>query len=179
MLKPQSLLDHLLGAVPLFQKSPDQLSMLVRSGRIVCAHAASLSFEYRYTVQLVALDFAGHPDAIVVPLLAWLRINEPEIADNPELRDKAVRFEAEYLNRQAVDLSIEVDLTERVIVARRPPVGTPPGSEPDPLTTFERWDVRHAGEPGGEGIEAIRERWEIYDKDGALLATWDIEPERV
>lgn len=179
MLKPQSLLNHLLAAIPAFERSPDQLSMLVRSGRVVCARANSLSFEYRYTVQLVALDFAGHPDAIVVPLLAWLRDNEPEIAESPELRDKAVRFEAEYLNRQAVDLSIEVDLTERVVVARRPPSGSPPGSEPDPMTTFERWDVRHSGEPGQVGIESMREHWEIFDKDGALLAAWDIGAPRL
>ncbi|MFZ5548080.1 MAG: phage tail protein [Pseudomonadota bacterium] len=173
MLKPQSLFDHLSAAVPAFRASPDQLSMLVRSGRIVAAGGPSLSFEYRYTVQLVALDFAGHPDAIMVPLLAWLRVNQPEVADNPELRDKSVRFEAEYLNRQAVDLSIEVDLTERVIVARRPA-----GPDPDPTTTFERWDIRHAGEPDRLGIAPLAEHWEIYDRDD-LIATWDIAPERV
>ncbi|MGM9489734.1 phage tail protein [Ideonella sp. YS5] len=172
MLKPQSLFDHLSAAVPAFRTSPDQLSMLVRSGRIVAAGGPSLSFEYRYTVQLVALDFAGHPDAIMVPLLAWLRANQPEVADNPELRDKSVRFEAEYLNRQAVDLSIEVDLTERVIVGRRPA-----GAEPDPVTTFERWDVRHVGEPARLGVVDQAEHWEIYERD-ELIATWDIVPVR-
>lgn len=175
MYKPQSLLDHLQAAVPALRTAPDQLSMLVRDGRIVAAGAATLSYEYHFTVQLVALDFSGHPDALMVPILAWLRVHQPELADNPEQRAKAFRFEAEYLNRQAVDLSIELDLTERVIVTRKPA-----GDQPAPLTTFERWEVRHAGEPARLGIAPIREEWEIWDQHaGELLANWTIEPERV
>jgi hypothetical protein len=175
MLKPQSLLDHLQRAVPAFRVAPDQLSMLVRSGKLIASGAQSLSFEYHYTVQLTALDFAGHPDAIVVPLLAWLRVNEPELADNPELRNRALRFEADYLNRQGVDLIIEVDLTERVIVKRRPEV---PG-QADPDTTFERWDVKHAEEPARLYPITLAEHWEVYGPGEELLATWDFAPERV
>lgn len=94
MYKPQSLLDHLQAAVPALRTAPDQLSMLVREGRIVAAGAASLSYEYHFTVQLVALDFSGHPDALIVPIVAWLRVHQPELADNPEQRAKAFRFEA-------------------------------------------------------------------------------------
>lgn len=175
MYKPQSLLAHLQAAVPALRTSPDQLSMLVREGRIVAAGAASLSFEYQFTVQLVALDFAEHPDALVVPILAWLRVHEPEMIDNPDMRAKSLRFEAAYLNRKAVDLSIEIDLTERVVVARRPVV-----QPADPLTTFERWDIRHPTEPTRVGTAPTREHWEIWDQHAVeLLATWSIEPERV
>jgi len=174
MLKPQSLLDFLTAAVPLFQSAPDQLSMLVRRGRIVCAGASSLSFEYAYTLQLVALDFTGHPDAIVVPLLAWLRTNQPDIADNPELREKAVRFEAEYTGRKQLDVIIELDLTERVLVTRRPPADP----QPDPTTTFERWDIRHVGEPERDSTTSMNEHWELYSPDGELLNAWDMAPDR-
>ncbi len=175
MYKPQSLLDHLQASVPALRTSPDQLSMLVREGRIVAAGAASLSFEYQFTVQLVALDFSGHPDALVVPILTWLRVHQPELMDNPELRAKNLRFEAQHLNRQSIDLSIEIDLTERVVVARRPA-----SQADDPLTTFERWDIRHPSEPTRVGVAPTREQWEIWDQHaGLLLATWAIEPERV
>jgi hypothetical protein len=175
MRKPQSLFDHLQAAVPAFRTAPDQLSMLVREGRVVAASGPSLSFEYVYTLQLVALDFSGHPDAIMVPLLAWLRVHQPELADNPELRAKSLRFEAQYLSRLAVDLSIEIDLTERVVVARRPA-----GAQPDPLTTFERWEVTHAAEPARIGVAPIAEHWQVWDQHaGELLAEWQIDPERV
>ncbi|MGK4474145.1 phage tail protein [Aeromonas molluscorum] len=29
------------------------------------------------------IDFAGHPDQLVVPLLAWLRQHQPELMTNP------------------------------------------------------------------------------------------------
>lgn len=175
MLKPQLLLNHLLCAVPAFATAPDQLSVLVMQGRMVAAGAASLSFEYQYTVQLTALDFAGHPDAIVVPLLAWLRTNQPELADNPDLRAKSIRFEAQLLKGGVVDLIIEVDLTERVLVTRRPAVP----NQADPATTFERWDVRHLGEPPHVGATPLAEYWEVYGPGDELLSTWDIPADRL
>jgi hypothetical protein len=174
MYKPQSLLDHLQAAVPALRTSPDQLSILVRSGRVACAASASLSFEYRYTVQIVVLDFTAHPDVLVVPILAWLRDHQPEIADNPELRDKAFRFEAEFIDRQTLDLSIELDLTERVAVTRRPAVA----GQADPATTAERWDIRHLGEPARIGVAPIAEHWQLFDRD-TLVAEWDLPAERV
>jgi hypothetical protein len=57
-------------------------------------------------------------------------------------------------------------------VARRPA-----GAEPDPVTTFERWDVSHVGEPARLGAVDQAEHWEIYERD-ELIGTWDITPER-
>jgi hypothetical protein len=158
MLKPNSLRDHLSRAVPALKRDPDKLSLFVKEGKLVSTAAGQLSFEYRYTLNLVLLDYAEHADAVMVPLLAWLRNNQPEIAENAELREKALRFEVEFLNAKTVDLSIEVDLTERVLV--KPREGT---------TSF---DVRHVGEPAHVGAMPVGERWEFFLGDEPL-ASWD------
>ena len=117
MRKPHSLRAHLTAASPELQREPDKLAIYVREGRLIAAGAATLSFEYRYTLTAVLLDYAGPADAIMVPLLAWLRAHQIEILENPTLRDKSVRFEVEYLNKETVDIQIEIDLTEAVVVA--------------------------------------------------------------
>ncbi|WP_269633146.1 phage tail protein [Pelomonas sp. BJYL3] len=166
MLKPNSLRQHLVSAVPELKRDPDKLSIHITEGKLATTAAGSLSFEYRYTLNLILLDYGGHADAIMVPVLAWLRVHQPEIADNPELRDKAVRFAVEFLNTKTVDLSVEIDLTERVIVKRR--AGTPEGGP-------QAFDVKHVDEPPHLGIQPAGERWEFYLRE-QLLAAWDYDP---
>lgn len=165
MLKPSSLRQAITAAVPELKASPDKLLLFVRDGKLATTGAGSLSFEYRYTLNLMVLDYAAHADAIMVPLLAWLRVYQPEIAENPALRDQAVRFEVEFLNGKTVDLSVEVDLTERVIV--KPREGQ---QQPD-----KAFDVKHVAEPPHVGAAPSGERWEFYLRD-ELLATWTYDP---
>ncbi|NVM87460.1 hypothetical protein FHT32_001099 [Variovorax sp. SG517] len=164
MLKPHSLRAHLSAATPELQNDPDKLTIFITNGRIVAAAATSLSFVYRYTLKLVVLDYSSHADAIFVPLLAWLRTNQVEIFENPDLREKSLRFEAEYLNKETMDLSIEIDLTERVIVK--------PGSDPTSPETVKRYDVTHAGEPTHLGTITQAERIVVFF-EGQQLAAWD------
>lgn len=116
MYKPKHLRDHLTKAVPEFARDPDKLSLMVSSGNVVCAGTASHSWEYRYTLQVVVLDYTGAADAVVLPVLTWLREHQTEYLDNPEWREKNFRFNVDYLNSRAIDLMIELELTERVIV---------------------------------------------------------------
>lgn len=166
MLKPHSLRAHLTAATPELRDNPDKLSVFITNGRIVAAGAASISFVYRYTLKLVVLDYSSHANAIFVPLLAYLRTQQIEIFENTDLRDRSIRFEAEYLNKETMDLSIEVDLTERVIVA--------PGTDPTSPETTLRYEVRHAAEPPHVGIVQKTERVEVYF-EGQQLAAWDFE----
>ncbi|SFO51631.1 P2 phage tail completion protein R (GpR) [Variovorax sp. OK605] len=164
MLKPHSLRAHLTAATPELQRDPDKLSIFITGGRIVAAGARSLSYVYRYTLKLVVLDYSSHADAIFVPLLAWLRTQQVEIFENVDLREKSIRFEAEYLNKETIDLSIELDLTERVIVA--------PGTDPASVVTALRYDVTHAQEPAHVGTVQSAERVEVFF-EGQQLAAWD------
>ncbi len=166
MYKAHSLRRHLAQAVPELQRDPDKLSILVRNGRVQAAGEASLSFEYAATVQIVVLDHAGAPDAIVLPLLVWLRTHQPDYFDNPALREQAFRFEAEYNNATTIDLSIELDLTERVHVQP---------TDPSDPTAPGRYQVQHLGEPPHPGHLATTEHWEFWLRD-QLLAEWDYNP---
>mgnify|MGYP000884298827 FL=1 len=153
MYKPTSLRAHLTQAVPEFRTDPDKLSILVRNGRLVSTGANSFSFEYHFTLQLVALDYAGHADAVMLPTLVWLSVHQPELFENETLREKAIRFEVEYLNHHTVDLMVELDLTERVIV------------KPQPDQPAGYFDIRHVGEPIRPGDMPIAEHWEFWLKD--------------
>ncbi|MBN3005579.1 phage tail protein [Chromobacterium alkanivorans] len=115
MNKPASLRAAIEAALPYLAKDPDRLVMFIEAGQI----AASLgkpSFEYRYTLTIGLLDFANHPDTVMIPLLQWIRANEPALLQNPDKAKEAITFEAEILNHQAYDLRLQLKLTERVQV---------------------------------------------------------------
>lgn len=133
MLKPASLRAALETALPELAANPDRLILYIDEGRIHSRYGDSLSFEYRYRLNLVLLDYAHHASAALVPLLAWLRVNQPELGLNPDLADGAVTFEAEILNHSSMDFAIRLQLSERVIVTTNHDTGE---------TT-----ARHVGEP--------------------------------
>ncbi|MBK0000225.1 phage tail protein [Erwinia sp. S38] len=116
MLKPKQLREALTRSVPLLQRNPDSLNMFVDNGRIVSTLAASLSFEYQYQLNLVITDYGGDIDLVMVPVLAWLRENQPDIMATEEKRRSGFTFKADVLSDTLCDLSIDLQLTERVIV---------------------------------------------------------------
>ena len=116
MLKPAQLRKALTDAVPVLQTSPDTLRMFVDNGRIVSTLASSLSFEYQYQTELLITNFAQDCDLIIVPILAWLRENQPDIMATPEKQQTGFKFKADMLDDGAYDIAIDVQLTERVIV---------------------------------------------------------------
>lgn len=154
MIKPPSLREHLTAALPELRRDPEKLQVFIDAGQIIATGVPGLSFEYQYSLNIVLLDYAGHPDAVMVPLLAWLAVHQPELLHNPEQRQR-IRFEADLLDGGRVDLSIEIPLTERVGVHPRPEGGH---------------TVVHYPEPVPEGF-AAGEHWQLYLRDD-LLAEW-------
>lgn len=119
MNKPASLRSHLEACIPSLKSDPQSLHLFVEKGTVV-SRLGGLSFEYRYTVNLVITDYTADANDLIVPLLAWLQMNQPDILQNPDKQENALRIEAEILDADAVDLSITLDLTERVIVTVNP-----------------------------------------------------------
>lgn len=119
MNKPSALRAHLLAAVPELHKNPDRLLVFTDNGTIRSTAAPGLSFEYSYTLNIILTDYAGHPDAVAIPLLAWLLVNQPELLTNLEKGKTAIAFEADVLDNSKVDLSLKLPLTERVIVKKQ------------------------------------------------------------
>ncbi|WP_111809551.1 phage tail protein [Aeromonas allosaccharophila] len=116
MEKPKQIREVLTRCVQHLNTNPDKLHIFIAPGNIESTGARSLSFEWQYPLTIGIEDFAGHPDQIMVPLLAWLRQHQPELMTNDEQRKDGITFEAEYLANDLMDLIITVKLTERVKV---------------------------------------------------------------
>ena len=71
MLKPDSLRRALTDAVTVLKTSPEMLRIFVDNGSIASTLATSLSFEKRYTLNVIVTDFTGDFDLLIVPVLAW------------------------------------------------------------------------------------------------------------
>ncbi|WLG55483.1 phage tail protein [Pseudomonas extremorientalis] len=132
MNKPESLRAHLLATVADLQHNPDLLLIFIDNGKVRCTAAATLSFEYSYDLQIILTAFAGHPDSVMLPVLGWISINQPELLENYEKMQTGIQFEADILDKDKVDLGLTLRLTERVVV----------GTDAQGNTT-----VKHAGEP--------------------------------
>lgn len=112
MKKIVSLRNFLREAVPYLKQNPDKLLVFVEIGSVNNrAGLASLSFAYSYTATIVITDFAGDPDRVIVPIVAWLKKNQPHRAG-----DKAFDLQAEILDNDCADLEIKVALDEFVNV---------------------------------------------------------------
>ena len=83
MWKLQSLRKLIESAVPDLKRDPERLIVMATDGAAVSTLAAGLSFEYRYTAAITVLDYTGHTDALFVPILAWARVNQSDVLDNP------------------------------------------------------------------------------------------------
>lgn len=117
MKKPDSLKRLLLLTVPQLAENPETLALYVDEGKVAGRTGASLSFEYRYKLNLVAQDFAGDRNALMVPLLAWIAQVQPDLLDRPNA--EPFSFECELIDDDTSDISITLDLTERVAVRPR------------------------------------------------------------
>ncbi|ARU88291.1 phage tail protein [Pseudomonas sp. M30-35] len=118
MNKLNSLRTHLLANLPELKNNHERLLIFVDQGRIRSTAASGLSFEYSYTVNIILTDYTGSPDAVAVPLLAWVMVNQSELMTNLEKGKEAIQFEVDVIDENQVDMSLTLPLTERVIVKR-------------------------------------------------------------
>lgn len=116
MNKPKQIREVLAACLPALRKNPENLTLIVNKANIVATGAHTMSYEWQYDLQIGVIDYAGHPDELLVPLLLWLRQNQPELFTNPDRRENAIAVEVEYLAKDLIDLLITVQLTERVRV---------------------------------------------------------------
>ncbi len=116
MLKPDSLRKALTESVPVLRKNPEMLRLFIDNGKINSTLAASLSFEKQYTLNVVVTDFTDDFDLLLVPVLAWLREQQPDIMTSEEGRKKGFTWYADINTDNSFDVSISLLLTERTIV---------------------------------------------------------------
>jgi len=117
MNKPKGLRRLLLKTVPGLADNPERLQMSIERGAIGARAGASLSFEYRYTLTVTLLSFAGNVDAVMVPIVAWIAEQQPDLLRRAD--EQPFTFETEIQDEESADVSIDIDLTERVRVTPR------------------------------------------------------------
>jgi hypothetical protein len=154
MRKADDLKAFLLDNVPELKKTPERLTIFLEGGSVGCTSTSSMSFEWSYTAKVSIQDYAGDPDHIMVPVLAWLARHQPERL-NPR-GDSAFAFDAEILDGDKADLELSIVLTEPVIVT--------PGDD--------GYTALHVGDPEdddgfGPGV------WQLFLRDQFLGETTD------
>jgi len=117
MIKPAKLRAALVTACPPLAANPDKLLVFADAGIIAATGGPSPSFEYRYQLNLILLDFSGEPDRIFVALIEWVKAYQPDLVTNRDLRNTGISFEVDILNDSTSDLAIKLQLTESVIVS--------------------------------------------------------------
>ncbi|MFY9328497.1 MAG: phage tail protein [Georgfuchsia sp.] len=147
MKKAELLRAHLVASVPHLKKEPANLHVFIEKGAIGCRLGGGLSFDYRYEINLAVLDFTDHADTLMIPLLAWIAVNEPALMQSPDTLEQVLRFEAEILDNEKADISITVPVSERVIVTQ------------DPATKI--YTATHADEPPLDDITGPNP-WQLY-----------------
>lgn len=120
MNKPESLRAQLLAAVPRLRHSRNRLLVFIDKGKLSCTAAASLYRGYVFELKITFCDFAEYSDAVILPLLAWVRTEQSERLANLGNSAQSIGFKTDILNNSKVDLAITPPLTERVVVKHRP-----------------------------------------------------------
>lgn len=151
MKKPDALKRLLLHAVPQLAAAPERLQIFIDEGRVAARAGVTLSFEYRYRLDLVVQDFAGDRTALFVPILAWLAEAQPDLLQREN--GEPFTFESEVLDDDTADVSIRIDLTEPVLVQPAPGGG---------------YAVRYLDEPGDpdrfEDVCGVN-LWQLFLRD--------------
>lgn len=155
MLKPNQLRRALTDSVPLLQRNPDSLNMFIDAGRLASTLASSLSFEYQYQLNLVITDYGDDIDLVMVPVLAWLRENQPDIMATEEKRRTGFTFKADIISDTLCDISIDLQLTERVLVKQEGGAmhvthlneNPPPVDDARPLRLFAKGELVSEWQP--------------------------------
>ncbi|MDK7098589.1 phage tail protein [Klebsiella aerogenes] len=142
MNKPQSLRAALNKSVAYVRRNPDKLHLFVDKGSLVTTGASSMSWEYRYTLNVVIEDFSGDQNLLMAPVLLWLMENQPDAINNPELREKLFSFEVDILRNDICDISLDLQLTERILVSAEGGISIVK-AEPEPEEPEEMWTVTH------------------------------------
>ncbi|MFY9350382.1 MAG: phage tail protein [Sphingobium sp.] len=120
MLKPDRLRAALVEAAPEYGRDPDRLAIYIDQGRVATRLSpGNASFEYRYRLRATLLDFTGHPDIVMVALVKWLSVEQPDLLQRHETGSEAIGFEADVLAGGAIDLDISLQLTEAVVLRPR------------------------------------------------------------
>lgn len=118
MLKVDVLRQQLNHAVPWLRDNPENLWMGVRKGALVATGQESASFEYRYHLEIIVLDYPGDFDQLSLAILTWAKVHQPDLIFNPDKRAREVSFSADILSNNCADILFGLPVDEVRLVSQ-------------------------------------------------------------
>ena len=109
MNKAQSLLNTLI-ACPLPLKREDVMLIISKGTAVSYVSSDNDNFSMSYDATLVITDYAGSADALMFIILQWMAQHQPTHESD------AFQFEADIISHTAVDITINIPLTETIKV---------------------------------------------------------------
>lgn len=117
MNKADNIRQWLLRSVAGLSKQKDKLHIFVDDGQIIQRRStpqkSTLSYEMRYELTIIIEDYGNASHNIIVPILAWLSENQPELVDQSE---KNIIFNQDIKDNQRSDFEIKLMLYDDYIV---------------------------------------------------------------
>lgn len=138
MKKLTSLREYLSNKIPFLKENPENLYLFVENGRIISTLANTPSYEYEYTVNIIIERFSGDQDILIAVVNNWLREHQSDISANPDKRRQDFKFEAVILDNETAHISIDLNLTERVL-AKNQDGQWVIASISEPANPFDEW----------------------------------------
>lgn len=123
MKKTELLRKALVAGSQWCKARPEQLTVWAEKGSVEIEATGEASFLYRYEIRVLVTDFPEHVDTLMLPILAWVHQQQPDLLLNPD-NNKKISFEADILSDDTADILITVPAWERVIVASQGGVAT-------------------------------------------------------
>lgn len=146
MNKLQSLRDALAGTFTHIADNPQSLAVFVTSGQFganLSAPGEPLHVGYAYTARILLIDFAGDLREVTAVIWDWIRVHQPDLAQNPQRRER-VTFEVELLANDRADVQIDIPLSESALCTPREGPGfvvsIAPEPQPDAVLSGAGWD---------------------------------------
>lgn len=142
MKKPEGLRRLLLATA--LKDQPEKLQLFIDRGGVTCRRGRNLAFAYDYTLNVVVQGYTGEVNALMVPVLAWVAEQQPDLLDKAPY--KPFEFESELLDDDSADVSINIELTENVLVDRIGKLSCPLLSGPSTMTVWTKEGTTNACE---------------------------------
>ncbi|KOR00961.1 phage tail protein [Pluralibacter gergoviae] len=152
MIKAELLRKALIESNTWCRANPEAITVWVEQGNIEIQATGEPSFMYLYTIRVLACDFPGQVDDLMLPIMAWAWQYQPDLLLNPE-NNRKIDFEADIISDDLADLLFKVPVWERVMVEiiDGKPVATHL-SESRPRINGGEWEVVFGNDYEGEQV---------------------------
>ncbi|MGJ8526861.1 hypothetical protein LMG33818_002624 [Halomonadaceae bacterium LMG 33818] len=158
MKKLFALRQHIIKSLPNLNTDPDRLLSFIEDGSVKFYRGPNLTHQWNFTAQFILVEFAMDVDVLIVAIVQWLAVYEPDV--DPE---QAIQVEAELTSETSCDLILRITLSERVIVTVN--------------KDKQQLEAKHTMPRFEEPVYAGE--WSLFMRDGDnldLLAKWDNGP---